>query len=474
MHFSCSHCYLYPSHCLSVLLPAIMRLYSLALVLLHVTMGLCKPANQSWVFAGTPSQGYLGAIHDPGLCDTVKQYAGYYNINSATQKQYFFWAFESRQPTNKTILWMTGGPGCSSELALFVENGPCSLDQSGTQTTTNPWSWNTNANLIYIDQPAGTGFSTSTRSGWDHNEAEVAEDMYHFLQALFADHPLWAQGDFYIFGESYAGHYVPATAHRVWQGNRDREGLALPLRGVAVGNGLTDPEIQYAYYPQMAYNYSIAKVGKPCVSLEAYKAMVAALPKCLALIHGCQTRTMECALAQGVCNEAMLGAFQLSGLNTYDIRIPCKVPGLCYDFSQVKTFLDSPTVQQRLGVSMPWASCNFDVNRKFASDWMKRYEQLLPDLLGAGIPVLIYAGDVDFICNWLGNKAWTLALDWPGKQAFYAAQDLPWKVAGKTAGELRSAGGFHFLRVYDAGHMVPMDQPQAALQMVQEFISGKI
>jgi cathepsin A (carboxypeptidase C) len=86
--------------------------------------------------------------------------------------------------------------------------------------------------------------------------------------------------------------------------------------------------------------------------------------------------------------------------------------------------------------------------------------------------VLIYAGDYDFICNWLGNQAWTLALEWSGKGAFNAATPTSWVVGGAAAGQVRVAGGLHFLRVFKAGHMVPHDQPEAALQMINTFIAG--
>jgi cathepsin A (carboxypeptidase C) len=129
---------------------------------------------------------------------------------------------------------MTGGPGCSSELALFAENGPCKVNDDGATTTKNPYSWNSNANLVYsrwcgalvsvylcslhsvarkshdqyttlhtaVDQPAGTGFSYSDSDGYDNNEAEVSEDMYQFLQHFFKAHPEWNNSEFYLFGES--------------------------------------------------------------------------------------------------------------------------------------------------------------------------------------------------------------------------------------------------------------------------------
>ena len=85
------------------------------------------------------------------------------------------------------------------------------------------------------------------------------------------------------------------------------------------------------------------------------------------------------------------------------------------------------------------------------------------------------AGDQDFICNWLGNQAWTRALKWPHQAEFKQAAVTPWTVAGHVeAGTVQSAANFTFLRVYDAGHMVPRDQPERALAMVEAFVAGKL
>lgn len=432
-------------------------------------------ATHEWTFRGLQHSGVLSA-KNPTLCDSsVQQYAGTYDIDSG-DKKYFYWAFAARNPaangSTPTLLWMTGGPGCSSSTALFGENGPCKPNAAGTDTVSNPNSWNTFANIIYIDQPAGVGFSSGKMN--DKDEKGVADDMYQFLQAFFKDHPDW-NTKFFTFGESYGGHYVPATSHRVWQGAQAGEGIKINLAGVAVGNGLTDPEIQYKYYPEMAYNYSIEVQGKPTVSLADYQKMQAAVPDCVSKIQTCNNggSTKECKSAQSSCNSAEVSPYQSTGLNPYDIRIPCAVPPLCYDFSNIETYLNNATVQEALGVSKKWSSCNYIVNFEFSGDWMKNYQGMLPDLLQDDIPVLIYAGDVDFICNWIGNKQWTLGLPWTGKSAFNAAEDKDWSVAGKTAGKVRTAQGFTFLQIHDAGHMVPRDQPEAALSMVDIFVHGK-
>jgi len=109
------------------------------------------------------------------------------------------------------------------------------------------------------------------------------------------------------------------------------------------------------------------------------------------------------------------------------------------------------------------------IDLKFRTDWMKDFSGYVADLLDAEIPALIYAGDVDFICNYLGNRAWTLGLDWKGHDDFKKAEEHSWKGKGLA----RTAQGFTFLQVYDAGHMVPSDQPQVALDMITDFVNGK-
>ena len=164
--------------------------------------------------------------------------------------------------------------------------------------------------------------------------------------------------------------------------------------------------------------------------------------------------------AMELCNLMEIEPISLGGWNPYDLRKKCGANPLCYDFSAVTKFLKQPSVMSALGVTgHTWQQCNRLVNMAFATagDWMKNYQTQIPDLLADGKNVLIYAGDQDFICNWLGNQAWTLAMDWPGKDAFNAAPIKDWKGAnGTTAGKVRTAksgGEFTFLQVHLAGHM---------------------
>merc|ERR1719221_2358388 len=205
------------------------------------------------------------------------------------------------------------------------------------------------------------------------------------------------------------------------------------------------------------------------------------LKVCLPAIEACNnynssSQESSCSSAFIKCNVAETTPYRLTGYNPYDMRIKCAVPPLCYDFSNVETFLNTADVQKAIGATKKWASCNMGVNQAFQRDFMKNYHTKIPDLLKDGIRVMIYAGDVDFICNWLGNKHWTLALEWPHKADFNAAEDKSYMLKdGKTQmGRVRQAAGFSFVQVFQAGHMVPLDQPEAALTMLNDFLGDKL
>lgn len=101
---------------------------------------------------------------------------------------------------------------------------------------------------------------------------------------------------------------------------------------------------------------------------------------------------------------------------------------------------------------------------------MKPFHRLVPDLLER-IPVLVYAGDADFICNWLGNLAWTEALEWPGQKDYKKAEMKTLKNdLGDKSGFIKSSGNFTFARIHAAGHMVPYDQPLNSLDMFNKWL----
>lgn len=297
--------------------------------------------------------------------------------------------FESRNdPKNDpVVLWLNGGPGCSSLTGLFMELGPSSVNKK-IKLDYNPYSWNNNASVIFLDQPVNVGFSYS--GGSVSNTVAAGKDVYALLTLFFEQFSEYAHQDFHISGESYAGHYIPVFASEILSHKKRN----INLKSVLIGNGLTDGLTQYAYYRPMA----CGEGGYPAVLDEAScRAMGNALPRCQSLIENCYNseNVWSCVPASIYCNNAMMGPYQRTGQNVYDIRGKCEdTSNLCYsELGWISDYLNQEHVQKALGAEVSkYDSCNFDINRNFLfqGDWMKPFHRLVPGLLER-IPVLIYA-----------------------------------------------------------------------------------
>jgi len=395
----------------------------------------------------------------------VVQHFGYINVNATHNANLFYWLFESQNKpsTDPLVLWMTGGPGCSSELALFFENGPYTVD-ANENLIPNPYGWNTFANLLYVDQPVGTGFSYAD-SDYVHDEAHVGVEMYTFLVKFLQMFPQYAKLDFYIVGESYGGHYVPTVADYVQQGNKMNPAVYINLKGVGIGNGWVDPVVQYGGYGPFAYQNKL-------IDDATYQQMNSTYKQCVQLINSGDLQD-----AGQICGSIMEDVLQFAGnLNVYNIDLQCNPPPLCYDFSNVTNYLNDPNTQQQLGVAsqgITWQTCSDQVNEAFGIDVIRSFRYEIPSLLAAGIRVVVYNGDLDLICNWVGGKMWVDSMNWPGKQIFASMLMHNWNAGGSVAGHAKSYNGFTFVRVFQAGHMVPHDQPANALHLLKNIVSGR-
>lgn len=172
----------------------------------------------------------------------------------------FYWMFKARQNPELAplVLWLSGGPGCSSEVALLYENGPMRFNHAEGELEENPYSWNNYTNLLYVDQPIGTGYSHGGDND-DHNEQQVAQHMAHFLRGFLQDNPEFVGRDFYITGESYAGYFVPSISAYL---KTEATDVLLNLKGVAIGNGLVDPHIQYPLYPEYSFERNLISAAE--------------------------------------------------------------------------------------------------------------------------------------------------------------------------------------------------------------------
>ena len=136
---------------------------------------------------------------------------------------YFTMVKSRRDPdTDPLVIWLQGGPGCSSMLGLYTENGPKNFKYRPNHASQpfefehNDWSWSNEANVMYVDQPLGTGFSFLNSLGslrW--SEHQISNDFYHFLHNFMVKYPEFKGREIYLTGESYAGHYIPNIARNL-------------------------------------------------------------------------------------------------------------------------------------------------------------------------------------------------------------------------------------------------------------------
>ncbi|KAJ7054534.1 alpha/beta-hydrolase [Mycena amicta] len=392
----------------------------------------------------------------------VYQASGYGDI--AADKSIFFWYFASRYKpaTAPLTLWFNGGPGSSSMYGLFQENGPCRITNDSSAVTLNPWSWNSDSNVLYIDQPVGVGFSHGTMSV--NTSIAAAADVWKFMQIFLKDRRFanLVPNKLAIWTESYGGHYGPTFAAYFLQQNAAISagiitGIHLNLQVLGIGNGMTDPLSQYPGLITYA-------ASNPYHTLVPTSTIISASAEWAAQTSGCRQRIVNCnsppsadsvcSAAQNVCNGALLGPLAGSWNPDYVISPSGATPVYPPPLSP---YLN--TIYQQAGAETVWLATNFQVYDNFAAtgDWMRTSIHYLETVLDAGIRVTIYDGDADFLCNYIGVEAMLDALNTQTNIAdfFHTTAWSLYVVDGHTVGQYKTAGTLSYIRFFGAGHEVP-------------------
>ncbi|EJD40580.1 serine carboxypeptidase [Auricularia subglabra TFB-10046 SS5] len=418
----------------------------------------------------------------PDFCDNkANSYAGYIDVGA---KHLFFHFHESRNDpdTDPVVMWINGGPGCTSAIGAFMELGPCNIhDADGPKH--NPYAWNSNANLFILDQPVGVGFSYSDYGEYVSTTEEAAVDVAAFITVFFETFSKFKGRPFHMAGESYGGRYLPVFASAVYESNAQavtNGSTPINLQSVLIGNGITNfARTFWSYYDIACTNASV----KPVLPISTCIRMKAALPRCKAWHQeNCLDKFdgIACGAAHDFCTVELQYPYILAGKNPYNLAEDCAggPDDLCYPLTKnIRDFLDRPDVREQLGVDKSigkFASCSPDVITAFREkqDNVKISDAYVAELLQRDLPVLIYVGTYDWVCNWIGNLEWTSALEWPGHETFNSQEMHEWTVEGARAGLVKKAGPLTFATVDAAGHMVPYDKPAQALEMLNRWLTG--
>uniref|UniRef100_A0A0N5C1H2 Carboxypeptidase n=1 Tax=Strongyloides papillosus TaxID=174720 RepID=A0A0N5C1H2_STREA len=430
---------------------------------------------------------------------TFKHYSGFLK---ASDKRYFHYWYTEAQYNPQTapfILWLTGGPGCSSIGALIEELGPFHVSNYGNTVYENPYSWNKIGNVLFLSSPAGVGYSFSTNGNITTDDDDVARDNYnaliYFLKYKFPE----LQGrDFFVTGESYGGVYIPTLSSLLVD---DTSGL-FNFKGMAIGNGMYNFPNNYNtmvslfYYRGFMRQQLYDKVANKCCNGNPYNCDYFSLLKkpgteCRTLIlyqlnsedglntynnyYQCYTDSST-GLRKKFIKRQFLRMIGVNGKEYSSIFSSTTYPlPLCAQSNNTEIYMNRKDVRSALNIPsiLPyWTDCSDAVGEAYQ---ITHYD-MTPEfnkILKAKKRVLIYNGDVDSACNVIMNEQFinnlnltVIGSDKLVTSNWYYADDIP-NIAGNY---IKYQEGLDFLTVHSSGHFVPTDKPREALQMLYNFI----
>lgn len=328
------------------------------------------------------------------------------------------------------------------------------------------YSWNIAHNLIYIDNPVGTGFSfTDNDKGYVTSETQVGRDVLNALVQFFQLFPELQDNNFFVTGESYAGKYVPAVSHAIKYYNIKAK-TKINLRGLAIGNGLCDPENQLLYSDYLYQLGLLDLNGK--TQFHMYEKKGRDLIK--------QEKYVEAfdifdSLLNGDMNGAPSLFYNITGFNFYYDFLTSEADNksdiLMYEWLQ--------TADVRRTIHVGNSTFNVEtkiVEEHLKGDVMRSVAYLLTDLL-QDYRVLIYNGQLDIIVAYPLTENYLQNLQWSGSDKYAKTPRKLWMVGGKLAGYSKSVDNLTEVLVRNAGHMVPLYQPKWSLDLITRFTHNK-
>lgn len=416
---------------------------------------------------------------------TFQQFSGYVTVNHFAGRALFYWLTESSHiPLSKPlVIWLNGGPGCSSvAYGASEEIGPFRINKTSSGLYLNKFSWNNEANLLFLETPAGVGYSYSNRSSdlFDTGDHRTAKDSLQFIIRWMNRFPRYKNREVYVTGESYAGHYVPQLAREIVHYNADAK-HKINLKGFMVGNAVTDNYYDnigtvtywwsHAMISDKTYHQLIntcdfrrQKTSNECESLYSY-----AMDQEFGNIDQYNIYAPPCNKSDGS-----------SGATHKTIRLPHRPHRMFRQLSgydpctekYAEIYYNRPDVQKALhanttGIPYKWTACSEVLNR----NWNDTDVSILPiyrELIAAGLRIWVFSGDVDSVVPVTATRYALGQLKLTTKIPWY-----PWYVKKQVGGWTEVYEGLTFATVRGAGHEVPLFKPRESLQLFKSFLRGE-
>ncbi|KAF5290402.1 hypothetical protein FQR65_LT11579 [Abscondita terminalis] len=366
--------------------------------------------------------------------EVVKSYSGYFTVNVEFNSNLFFWFFpsESDYENAPVILWLQGGPGVSSLKGALALNGAFEVTDE-MELKKKKYYWSQTHSVLYIDNPVGTGFSFTNKDGYAKNQTIIGKHLYLSLLQFFQLFPELLQNDFFITGESYAGKHVPSVSYWIMKENPTAQ-QKINLKGLAIGNGHCDPE------NQMGYSEMLYQVG--LIDSNGKKLLQAKVDEVVTLI-----RNEMWAEAYLSANKIIYGDFQEPTLFT-------NLTGF-RNIYNILNINDSSSTNLRKYVNIPAFRKALHVGNHTFEEREKVLTSLIPDFMKSVAPIISELLDHYKILFF--------------HEDYKSAKRHIWIIDGDVAGYVKEAGNIIELLVRNAGHMVALDQPKWALDMITKF-----
>ncbi|CAD6897744.1 unnamed protein product [Tilletia laevis] len=470
--------------------------------LLLAAVGLVSLLGQAYArppptTVSNPKAKFLVNRNVPGIPFALNDsYAGYLPVSEKPKdkdREIFFWAFPADKPTKNTVLWLQGGPGCSGMEGLFSENGPFILAYNSTKAVKNPYSWTQAANMIYVDQPIGTGLSKGETK--IHNENGVAHELLGFLENFFDVFDEF-KGDLWLAGESYAGMYTMYLADAIYSRPAAVNAKAgINLKGITTIDAVLSsyyvsaeiPSVPYAIAHQHDLKLSDKFIEKVVANVSA-NGLLGYLDKYLKYpptgpipMPQVFSKNPKYSPWNMIADEAtrQIGdSFNIYNTDPkyswYNYKDPLGAHG--QDFS-ANNFINNQTGFKEAIHADPniiWRVCS--ERKVFVKDWDKSPfpdETVLNRVIDLNTRTVIQHGMQDFILIANGTRLMIQNATFGGLQGFQEQPHRQFIVDGKSQGTFHSERKVTLIEFNDAGHMIPTFVPDGALKALR-YLIGEI
>ena len=444
----------------------------------------------------------------PNYSYTGTLYSGYLKAGPTKFFHYMFNIADDKPEEKPLVIWLNGGPGCSSLDGWAMENGPMFLNKNGTYTI-NEYSWNKAANMLYIESPGEVGYSYITSGLEDDIKVDddiVAKDNFNALLSFYVKFPEYKNRDLYISGESYAGIYIPMLAYEIINYNKNiPENNKINLKGILVGNGVTDNEYdnQIAMYDFLfnhhlisyehrlefndicVNNYNITKCQDLIFKIYDYTEKI----NYYNYIDTCEVPTTgsgeidyysyyfsknSWAFKDLKSKRKKMKSFKIKSFlseennNTDDENLSVA----CVDDTPSLKYFNRKDVKEALHVnqSKKWEMCSTPIFYRYyrqdkASIWV------YPTLFEKNIRILIYNGDTDVVVPFNGNQQWIEAHNFEVLEPW--RQWRAYEDKNNVAGYVIKYKELTFCTVKGAGHEVPKFKPKESYYMFSKFLKNE-